>query len=59
MRREMAAKFGADWWWTGRGEPAEVVKGRTGGLGVDCLILAIGVPAIVNDLLKLVRKGGR
>jgi L-iditol 2-dehydrogenase len=59
MRREMAAKFGADLVVDPTSQNlAEVVKGRTEGLGVDCLILAIGVPAIVNDLMKLVRKGG-
>jgi L-iditol 2-dehydrogenase len=31
----------------------------TGGVGADAIIMAVGVPTIVNDLLKLVRKGGR
>jgi len=59
-RREEAARFGAD----RVVDPAtenlrETVMGVTGGLGADALIMAIGVPGIVNDLLKLVRKGGR
>jgi L-iditol 2-dehydrogenase len=31
----------------------------TDGLGADVAILAIGVPALANEALKLVRKGGR
>jgi L-iditol 2-dehydrogenase len=31
----------------------------TEGLGADAAILAIGVPALANEALKLVRKGGR
>ena len=59
MRREMASRFGADLVVDPTSENlADVVKGRTEGLGVDSLILAIGVPSIVNDLIKLVRKGG-
>ncbi len=37
---------------------ADLVKARTDGLGADVAILAIGVPALANDALALVRKGG-
>jgi L-iditol 2-dehydrogenase len=37
---------------------AELVQARTEGLGADVAILAIGVPALANDTLALVRKGG-
>lgn len=36
----------------------EIVKNETNGEGVDVIILAIGVPAIVNSTLKLCKKGG-
>jgi L-iditol 2-dehydrogenase len=59
-RREAAARFGADRVVDpAAGSLHEVVMGATGGLGADAIIMAIGVPGIVNDLLKLVRKGGR
>jgi L-iditol 2-dehydrogenase len=38
---------------------ADFVKGHTDGLGADVAILAIGVPALANEALSLVRKGGR
>ena len=38
---------------------ADFVKARTDGLGADVAILAIGVPALANEALTLVRKGGR
>ena len=37
----------------------DVVKARTDGLGADVAILAIGVPALVNEAFTAVRKGGR
>ncbi len=37
----------------------EFVRQRTDGLGADVVILAIGVPALANEALSLVRKGGR
>lgn len=36
----------------------EIIKRETNGEGVDVIILAIGVPAIVNSTLKLCKKGG-
>lgn len=36
-----------------------VVRQQTEGLGADVVILAIGVPALANEALNLVRKGGR
>ncbi len=38
---------------------AAVVRRLTGGLGADIVFLAIGVPALANAALGLVRKGGR
>lgn len=37
----------------------DLVKQRTEGLGADVVILTIGVPALANEALSLVRKGGR
>lgn len=37
----------------------ELVRQKTEGLGADVVILAIGVPALANEALSLVRKGGR
>lgn len=36
----------------------EIVMKETNGLGVDRIILAIGVPAIVDSTIKLCKKGG-
>jgi L-iditol 2-dehydrogenase len=58
-RRETALRFGADKVVDpGAQKLSRVINEATEGYGVDNLILAIGVPAVVNDLLKLVRKGG-
>jgi L-iditol 2-dehydrogenase len=38
---------------------AEVVDEITGGRGVDLAIIAIGVPELVNEALRLTRVGGR
>lgn len=40
-------------------DPGEVMRSLTDGLGADVAILAIGVPALANDALGYVRKGGR
>lgn len=36
----------------------EIVMKETGGLGADVIIMAIGVPQIVNETLKLCKRGG-
>lgn len=36
----------------------QIIMDETNGLGVDVIIVAIGVPAIVNSTLKLCKKGG-
>ena len=36
----------------------EIIMKETNGLGVDVIMVAIGVPAIVNSTLKLCKKGG-
>jgi L-iditol 2-dehydrogenase len=35
------------------------VNEETGGMGVDATIICIGIPQLVNDALRLTRKGGR
>jgi L-iditol 2-dehydrogenase len=40
-------------------ELAEVVRQHTGGRGPDVVIICIGVPALVNEALRLTRPGGR
>lgn len=36
----------------------DVVMEATNGLGADAVIMAIGIPALVNEAFKMVRKGG-
>jgi L-iditol 2-dehydrogenase len=38
---------------------SEVVAGATGGLGVDAVIICIGMPELVNEAFELARLGGR
>ncbi len=60
MRRKAALERGVDAVCDPLNESLEaLVKARTDGLGVDVAILAIGVPALANEALGLVRKGGR
>ena len=59
-RRARAAAFGADL----ALDPTAVdltaeVKRLSGGEGMDVVIMAIGVPALINASLGLLRKGGR
>ncbi len=59
-RRERARAMGADLVIDPSAEdPGEVMRARTGGLGADVAILAIGVPALAAAALGFVRKGGR
>lgn len=37
---------------------ADIVLNETDGLGVDVIMVAIGVPAIINSTIKLCKKGG-
>lgn len=58
-RREKAVKLGADRVVDPQQEDLEeIVKDYTGGLGADVIIMAIGVPALVNPTLKLCKRGG-
>lgn len=58
-RRKKAEKLGADCVVDPTKENLEqIIMERTNGLGVDVIIMAIGVPAIINSTLKLCRKGG-
>ncbi|MBI3988330.1 MAG: alcohol dehydrogenase catalytic domain-containing protein [candidate division NC10 bacterium] len=59
LRREAALQMGADV----AIDPKEtdlqqVVTEHTDGIGADTVILAIGIPGLVGDLAKLLRKGG-
>lgn len=58
-RREKAITLGADIVVDSKNEDLEkIIMNETDGLGVDVIIVAIGVPAIVNSTLKLCKKGG-
>lgn len=58
-RREKAEKLGADLVIDPTKENlADIVMRETGSLGMDVIVMAIGVPAIINSTLKLCRKGG-
>ncbi len=58
-RRRLAGELGATVLVDPAAEDlAAVVAAKTDGLGVDAVIMAIGVADSVGDLLRLVRKGG-
>jgi L-iditol 2-dehydrogenase len=60
MRRQAALDRGVDLAFDPTKEDlAGAIRDVTDGLGADAAILAIGVPALANEALKLVRKGGR
>ena len=59
MRRQIALELGADKAVDPVTEDlAGIISDVTGGLGADVIVMAIGVPALVNSTLKLCRKGG-
>ena len=59
FRCEKARKLGADVIVDpSKQDLKQIVMDETNGLGVDVIIMAIGVPAIVNSTLKLCKKGG-
>lgn len=59
-RREFAKDLGASVVVDPTSEDlSEVVSGHTDGLGVDVVVICIGIPNLVNDALRMVRKGGR
>lgn len=60
LRRKAALAEGADVVLDpGVEDLIETVRVATGGLGADVAIVAIGVPSLANDALKLVRHRGR
>jgi L-iditol 2-dehydrogenase len=59
-RRALASRFGAHIAVNPNAEDlACVVSEHTAGLGVDAVIVCIGVPSLINEALHLVRQGGR
>lgn len=59
MRREIALELGADKVVDPTADNLEaIVKEATDGMGADIIVMAIGVPALVNSTLKLCKKGG-
>jgi L-iditol 2-dehydrogenase len=59
-RRGMASNFGAHITVDPTAEDlSAVVSQATGDLGVDSIIVCIGLPKLVNDALNLARQGGR
>lgn len=59
MRRKTALELGADMAVDSLKEDLNrIVMDETGGMGADVIIMAIGVPALVNSTLKLCKKGG-
>jgi len=59
VRRDKAVQFGADIVVDPTREDLPAIVARaTDGLGADVVMLAIGVPALVNDCIQLCRKGG-
>jgi L-iditol 2-dehydrogenase len=59
-RRAVASRFGAHITVDPTAEDlCSVVSEVTGGLGVDSVIICIGVPGLVNDALNMARQGGR
>jgi L-iditol 2-dehydrogenase len=60
LRREAALKAGADFTIDPSTEDLfACIKAATGGLGVDVAIVAIGVPILANDAIRLVCHRGR
>ena len=58
-RRGKALECGADRVVDSANEDlAAIIKEETDGVGADIIIMAIGVPALVNSALQMVRKGG-
>ncbi len=58
-RRKRAKEMGADICVNPKAENlSEIVKTETRGLGADAVILAIGVPALVNEAFHITRKQG-
>lgn len=59
-RRAIASTFGAHITVDPTTEDlSSVVSEVTGGLGVDVVIICIGIPTLVNDALNMARQGGR
>lgn len=58
-RRQKALECGADMAVDSSKEDLEkIVAEETGGIGMDVIIMAIGIPALVTPTIKLARKGG-
>lgn len=58
-KRDIAMKLGADRVVDSANEDlAKVISEETDGYGVDRIVMAIGITGLVNDTLKLAKKGG-
>ncbi|MDD3220336.1 MAG: zinc-dependent dehydrogenase [Lachnospiraceae bacterium] len=59
MRRQVALELGADKVVDPTKEDLpKIIADATNGMGADVIVMAIGVPALVNSTLKLAKKGG-
>ena len=59
MRREVALELGADKVVDPTTDDLpQIISEATNGMGADVIVMAIGVPALVNSTLKLCKKGG-
>ena len=58
-RLELAKSIGADAVFDGRSDYQASIRSLTEDIGVDRIIIAAGVPGIVNQSLQIVRNGGR
>ena len=59
MRRTKAAELGFETVDPGAGDPVEIVRALTGGLGVDVVLECAGVPITVQWAIGMLRRGGR
>ncbi len=57
-RLDLAKEFGADEVINGSGDVVSVIKNLTEGIGVDRVVIAAGVPGILEKSIEMVRNGG-
>jgi threonine dehydrogenase-like Zn-dependent dehydrogenase len=59
IRLQLAGEIGADALINGKEDVAAKINQLTDGIGVDRVIIAAGVPGVIESSFKLVRNGGR